>query len=65
MENIGVITFTTVGFGDVVIDKFWRLMAGIQALNGIMLLGWSTAVLMAMAQKIWQSSQRDGGTFSG
>jgi hypothetical protein len=49
----------------VVIDKFWRLMAGIQALNGIMLLGWSTAVLMAMAQKIWQSSQRDGGTFSG
>ena len=59
------ITFTTVGFGDVVIDKFWRLMAGIQALNGIMLLGWSTAVLMAMAQKIWQSSLRDGGTFSG
>lgn len=50
------ITFTTVGYGDVVIDKYWRLMAGIQALNGIMLLGWSTAVLMAMAQRLWRAA---------
>lgn len=49
------ITFTTVGYGDVVIEKHWRLMAGIQALNGIMLIGWSTAVLMAVAQRLWRT----------
>lgn len=52
------ITFTTVGYGDIVIEKHWRLMAGIQALNGIMLIGWSTAVLMAVAQRLWRTQER-------
>lgn len=51
-----VITFTTVGYGDVVVDSDWRLMAGIEALNGILLMGWSTAVLISVAQRFWQSA---------
>ncbi len=50
-----LVTFTTVGYGDLVIEKAWRLMAGIEALNGILLLGWSTAVLLAVAQRFWRS----------
>jgi voltage-gated potassium channel Kch len=49
-----VVTFTTVGYGDVVVDRHWRLMAGIEALNGILLMGWSTAVLISVAQRFWQ-----------
>lgn len=49
-----IVTFTTVGYGDVVVDRHWRLMAGIEALNGILLMGWSTAVLISVAQRFWQ-----------
>ena len=54
------VTFTTVGYGDIVIGKYWRVMAGIQALNGIMLIGWSTAVLMAVAQRLWRTQEDKG-----
>jgi len=49
-----LVTFTTVGYGDIVMEKGWRIMAGIEALNGILLLGWSTAVLLAVAQRFWR-----------
>lgn len=51
-----LVTFTTVGYGDVVIDKGWRIMAGIEALNGILLIGWSTAVLLSVAQRFWRTT---------
>ena len=53
-EYFSLVTFTTVGYGDVVVEKGWRIMAGIEALNGILLLGWSTAVLLAVAQRFWR-----------
>lgn len=45
------VTFTTVGFGDVVLSPGVRLMSGIEALNGIILVGWSTALLFAVVQR--------------
>jgi hypothetical protein len=32
------------------------LLSGIQALNGILLVGWSTAILFAVVQRIWQGT---------
>ena len=48
------VTFTTLGYGDITLSEGWRLLSGIQALNGILLVGWSTAVLFATVQRIWQ-----------
>ena len=48
------VTFTTLGYGDITLSQGWRLLSGIQALNGIMLVGWSTAMLFAVVQKSWQ-----------
>jgi voltage-gated potassium channel len=48
------VTFTTLGYGDITLSEGWRLLSGIQALNGIMLVGWSTAMLFAVVQKSWQ-----------
>ena len=45
-----LVTFTTLGYGDVTISSHWRLLAGIEALNGIVLLGWSTALSFAVVQ---------------
>ena len=50
------VTFTTLGYGDISLSDGWRLLSGIEAMNGILLVGWSTAVLFAVVQRIWQSS---------
>ena len=52
------VTFTTLGYGDITLDSEWRILSGIQAINGILLIGWSTAFIFAVLQKTW-------GTFSG
>ncbi|MDM1524288.1 two pore domain potassium channel family protein [Empedobacter sp. 225-1] len=46
------ITFTTVGYGDVVIDSEWKILAGLEAINGIMMVGWSTALMFSYLQII-------------
>ena len=47
-----LITFTTVGYGDIVIDSEWKIMAGLEAINGIMMVGWSTALMFSYLQII-------------
>ncbi len=41
-----IVTFTTLGYGDIVLDPHWRLLSGAEAVNGILLAGWSTASLL-------------------
>jgi hypothetical protein len=50
-----VVTFTTLGYGDITLaDHNWRLLSGAEALNGILLVGWSTALLYAVFQRSWK-----------
>jgi Ion channel len=46
------VTFTTVGYGDIVLAEEWRLFGAIEAANGFLLFGWSIAFLMGMAGKL-------------
>lgn len=39
-------TFTTLGFGDVVVPPEWRIMGGMAAANGLLNFGLMTAVMM-------------------
>jgi hypothetical protein len=48
-----IVTYTTVGYGDVTLAAPWRLMAGIEALSGILMFGWSTALLIGVVQRLW------------
>jgi hypothetical protein len=41
-----VVSFTTLGFGDVVIGEDWRLLSGFMAANGLILFSLSTAFLI-------------------
>jgi hypothetical protein len=41
-------SFSTIGFGDVVIDHQHRLIAAIEGANGFLLIGWSTAFLVSV-----------------
>ncbi len=48
-----LVTFTSLGYGDVTVGLDWRLVAGCQALSGLLLVGWSTALLVVVLQRIW------------
>jgi hypothetical protein len=48
------VTFTTLGYGDITLSEGWRILSGIEALNGILLIGWTTALLFALVQRMWR-----------
>ena len=48
-----IVTYTTLGFGDIILKDSWRLLASLQAANGIIVFGWSTAITMAAVQKFY------------
>ena len=43
-----IVTFTTLGYGDVTLDSGWRLLASFQAANGIIMFCWTTAIVMTV-----------------
>jgi hypothetical protein len=46
------ITFSTVGYGDVVPHPEWRMLAALEGVNGLLLIGWSTAYLIAAGMRV-------------
>jgi len=46
------ITFSTVGYGDVVPHPEWRMLAALEGVNGFLLIGWSTAYLIAAGIRV-------------
>ncbi len=48
-----LVTFTTLGYGEIVLDERWRLLASFEAANGIIMFGWSTAIVMAVVQRVY------------
>jgi voltage-gated potassium channel Kch len=46
------VTFSTVGYGDVVPAREWRLFSSLEGVNGFLLIGWSTAYLIAAGIRV-------------
>ncbi len=46
-------SFTTAGYGDVVLTEKWRLMGSFEAANGMILFGWSTAFIFDVVSKLY------------
>jgi hypothetical protein len=47
------VTFTTVGYGDVVAEGRLRYLGGIESLTGIVLITWSASFLFVEMQRNW------------
>src|SRR5690349_3869282 len=45
------VNFTTLGYGDIVPVPRWRLVGPMTAMNGVLLFGWSTAVIFEVLRK--------------
>ena len=50
-----MVTFTTLGYGDVVLTGQGRSLATIQAANGVIIFGWTTALIFYFIQKVYKS----------
>ena len=48
-----MVTFTTLGYGEIVLDEHWRLLASFEAANGIIMFGWTTAIVIAVVQRVY------------
>jgi voltage-gated potassium channel Kch len=46
------VSFSTVGFGDIVPVVEWRMLGALEAINGFLMIGWSTAYLIAASTRI-------------
>jgi hypothetical protein len=56
-----LVTFTTLGYGDITLGPEWRVLSGLEAMNGILLFGWTTALLFVVVQRNWRVRHHGGG----
>jgi Ion channel len=49
------VTYTTTGYGDLVLPQEWRLVGGVEALTGILMCGWSTGFFFAVASRMYEA----------
>lgn len=60
-----LVSFTTLGFGDVLLPQDWRLLAGMIAANGLINIGLFTAILVEVLRQLrlgQAETRRRGGT---
>ena len=47
------VTYTTIGYGDIVLPVGWRLLGAIEGVTGVLTFGWSTGAIFAVASRLW------------
>jgi len=56
-------TYATIGYGDLVLSRAWRIVGAIEGVNGIILLGWSTAFFVSIVRRLAEL-ERNGWAWS-
>jgi Ion channel len=58
------VNFTTLGYGDIVMSRRWRLLGPLEAANGSLMLGLSAALLYAVMGRVADARppRSDGGS---
>ncbi len=49
--------FASLGYGDIVMSKSWKLLGPLEAVNGVLMVGMSGAALMAILQQLIRKQQ--------
>lgn len=52
---------TTYGHAEIFLARHWQLMGALEALNGLLLFGLTTAFLYAHVQRVWPLESKDSG----
>jgi voltage-gated potassium channel Kch len=51
-------TYTSLGYGDIVPTGDLRLLAGVEALNGLLLIGWSASYTYLAMERFWREESK-------
>jgi hypothetical protein len=54
-----IVTFTTLGYGDITLPEKWRLLTSFEAANGIIMFGWTTALVVAFVHRVYTHRAAD------
>lgn len=60
------VTYSSIGYGDLLMPIRWRILGAIEGAAGIIMLGWSTAFLVSVLTQLrmlrhdWLSREEDG-----
>ena len=55
------VNYTTLGYGDVTPLQRWQLLGPMTAMNGVLLFGWSTAVIFEVLRKTITTLRSEAG----
>jgi Ion channel len=59
------VNYTTLGYGDVTPEARWHLLGPMTAMNGVLLFGWSTAVIFEVLRRVMTTIRSDEGRGEG
>ncbi len=48
------VTYTTLGYGDITLEPGFRMLSGIEAANGFLLFGWTTAFIFEIISQFYR-----------
>jgi hypothetical protein len=46
------VTYSSVGYGDIVLGDQWRILGAIEGATGLLMIGWSTAFLVSLLAQL-------------
>lgn len=52
------VTYTTTGYGDLLLPTDWRLVGAVEALTGILMCGWTTGFFFAVVSRVLETKTR-------
>ena len=55
-----LVTYTTLGYGDIVLTGDFRVLSAVQAANGVLIFGWTTALILYYIQTLFKSQAGAG-----
>ena len=55
------VNYTTLGYGDVLPAEYWRVLGPMAAMNGVLMFGWSTAVIYDVLRTVAQGLPAKSG----
>jgi Ion channel len=53
------VNYTTLGYGDLIMTRSWRMLGPLEAVNGMLMFGVSTAIIFAVIQRLIQARYTD------
>jgi len=48
------VSYTSIGYGDIVLPEPWRLLSPVEGLTGILMCGLSASLLFALGVKVYE-----------